>query len=262
MEPAVDLKALVRSLESPECRVRKAAVQEAWRHLVPGKEPTRYLRGLRQAEAESQGDVRRRLALIARDAEAEANFLEIRSKELSFVERGRGARSREEQATRIEDARSMYLAAIRNPSESPIVRGMAAGEMLFAIDRFHQFSQEKRSPFPPGALGKWTSDLLGLLKSPDPTVRLIVGIVIARRPGIPGRTLRKGEIVPELIAGLRHQELHLRIMSQTTLEALTGRDSCLDPSDPDAQREPEIKAWESWWGVEKKRIARETLPGS
>ena len=175
------------------------------------------------------------------------------------MERLRGARSREEQAKRIEEAREAYLAIIRNPNESAIVRDNAAGQMLFAIDRFHQFSQEKASPFPPEALGTWASDLVELLRSSDSTVRLIGALAAGARPGIPGRTVRKGAIIPELIAGLRHPELTFRIGSQTTLEALTARDSCLDPTDTDAQREPEIKAWESWWNVEKRRIAQEAL---
>jgi len=261
MAPIVDLDALRRSLGSPDCRVRKEAVLEAWRNLVPEKEPTRYLKRLRQAVDESQGDLRRRLALIARDAEEEANLWERRWTDLSFVERLRGVRSREEQAQRIDDARRAYLAIIRDSKESPTVRLIAAGEMLFTIDRFYQFSQEKASPFPPGALRTWTSDLLGLLKSSDPTVRLIGAIVAGARPGIPGRTVRKGTIIPELIAGLRQPELTFRLRSQTTLEALTARDSCLDPTDPDPLREPEIKAWESWWSLEKKRIAREKLGG-
>jgi hypothetical protein len=262
VNPAPDIKALARSLESPDCRVRKGAVLEAWRGLVPDEEPTRYLDGLRQALEKSQGDVHRRLTLISKDAEAEANFWAKRWKELSFVERLRGARSREEQAKRIEEARKTYLAIIRNPNESAIVRDNAAGQMLFAIDRFHQFSQETASPFPPGVLRTWTSDLLALLRSPDRTVRLIGALAIGARPGIPGRTVRKREIIQELIAGLRHQELSLRIGSQNTLEALTGRDSCLDPTDTDPLRGSEIKAWESWWNTEKKRLGPEKLPGS
>ena len=259
MAQAVDVETLVRSLGSPDCRARKAAVLEAWRNLVSEREPRRYLKSLRETVDESQGEVRRRLVLLAKDAEAEADFWETRWKELFFVERVRRARSREEQARRIEEARNLYLTIIRDPSESSIVRGNAAGEMLFAIDRFDQFSQEKRSPFPPGALRAWTSDVLGLLKSPDPTVRLIGACEVGARPGLPGRTVRKGVIIPVLLAGLRHSELSLRIRSQTTLEALTGRDSCLDPTDPDAEREPEIKAWESWWNIEKRKLARETL---
>ena len=262
MAASVGVEALLQSLESPDCRVRKAALLEARRPLVPPEKPSGSLKGLRQAVDESQGDLHRRLALIARDAEAEANLWEKRWTDLSFVERLRGVRSREEQAQRIEDARRAYLAIIRDSKEPPTVRLIAAGEMLFAIDRFHQFSQEKASPFPPGALRTWTSDLLGLLKSSDPTVRLIGAIVAGARPGIPGRTVRKGAIIPELIAGLRQPELTFRLRSQTTLEALTGRDSCLDPTDTDPLRESEIKAWESWWNIEKKRLAPEKLPGS
>lgn len=262
MAPVVDLNALRRSLESPDCRVRKEAVLEAWRNLVPEKEPTRYLSSLRQAVDESHGEVRRRLVLMVGDAEAEANFWAERWKQLLLVERLRGARSPEERDRRLDEARKAYLTIIRDPNEPPVVRGHVAGLMLFAIDRFHQFSQEKASPFPRGALRTWTSDLLGLLKSSDPTVRLIGAIVAGARPGIPGRTVRKGTIIPELIAGLRQPELTFRLKSQTTLEALTGRDSCLDPTDPDPLREPEIKAWESWWNAHKKGVGQEKLPGS
>jgi hypothetical protein len=134
--------------------------------------------------------------------------------------------------------------------------------MLFAIDRFHQFSREKASPFPPGVLQAWTSDFLALLKSPDPTVRLIAALPMGTRPGVPGRTVRKGSVISQLMSGLRHSDFSLRMESQTVLEKLTIRESCLDPTDPDYQREPEIKAWEKWWSIEKKRIAQQKLPGS
>ena len=116
VEPAVDMKALVRSLESPDCRVRKAAVLETWRHLVPEKDPTRYLKDLREAVNDSRGDMRRRLALIDRHAEAEADFWQVRWKELFFVERLRTARSLAQGGTWIEDARKVYLAIIRDPN--------------------------------------------------------------------------------------------------------------------------------------------------
>ena len=100
---------------------------------------------------------------------------------------------------------------------------------------------------------------MGLLKSPDPTVRLIAAIPIGVGEGIPGRVLRKGSIIAELIRGLRHPEFSLRIESQTVLERLTGRDPCMDPTDADVQREPVIKEWESWWNTERKRVGQEKL---
>ncbi len=260
--PAVDLTTLRRSLESPDCRVRRAAVLEAWRNLVPEEEPGRYLESLRQAVQESQGELRRRLTLLAQDAEAEAISWQTRRKELFFGGRVRGARSREEQAKRIEKSRKLYLTTIKNPEETPVVRLNAAGQMLFAIDRFHQFSQQKSSPFPPGVQGVWTSDVVRLLKDRDPTVRLIGAIVVGQGPGIPGHAVLKGPIIRELIAGLRHSQFHLRIGSQTTLDTLTNWDSCLDPTDPEDLREPEIRKWERWWSIGKKKLSHEKLSGS
>lgn len=258
-ETVIDFENLVQSLQSPDCRVRKVAVLDASRRLVPPEQPRRHLEGLRRLVEDSRGDLHRQLSLILAKADAEVAFWEVRWRSFSFVEYLRGAHSPAEIGRRIGDARKMYLDTIKNPDESAVVRLYAAGEMLVAIDRFYQFSREKASPFPQDALGGWTADLLGLLRSRDHTVRLVGALAAGVRPGIPGTALRKDVVISKLISGLRHPEFVLRTRSQTTLEGLTGRDSCLDPTDIEAEREPEIKAWEIWWASQKGRIGAEKL---
>jgi hypothetical protein len=73
----------------------------------------------------------------------------------------------------------------------------------------------------------------------------------------------KGAVIPALIAGLRGESFEERLRSQRALfflSSVSAEQSCVDPTDPRAQRAEGVGQWQAWWTANKGTLAREKVP--
>ncbi len=138
-----------------------------------------------------------------------------------------------------------------DPSESFMTRRLAAAVIA---------ESSRKSSIARNA--GWGEPLPRRLTSPDPTARLLAGIIAATGGFVPGEAPTKGRVVPELLRGLDADSFAARYESTRALLAVSRQPVdrvCVDPSDGPSDRAAGVRAWQTWWEQSKARSADETI---
>ncbi len=240
---------LVRGLAAAECPQRMRALSEFF--AVPGRESTRL------------GEVRKQLAgvdpTIAARVKMVLDFEELREKDWRRLDRFMEELRRissisdpSQRTRRVNALRQRLLRIIANRNEPFGTRwGVASFMVTIATE------------FAPGLTSTWTQDIVQLLESPDPQVRLIGSLFAAGGMLHKGQDPKKGVVIPSLIEGLRGQSFDERDASQRELLHLANvnpDEFCLDPTDPTALRAVGIQRWETWWTQNKDALSDQRIP--
>lgn len=237
---------LVAGLSSDDCATRRSSLRTIFPKLLDQNAPFHYVPALREEIAKADPEMQRKLNEVLAPLESWASFRAHRKEALEQLLIQKLDPERFETNPKSQRGlRNEFLAIIRNPDENIHVR-LYAGSVMTTAVRNH-----------PGAEKDWAPSLVRLLRDRDPVTQ-IVG-VSAILSGVQRQRIPKAGLAAPLIKNLRHPSPSVRQIAQNFLEAIVGRQVCLDPTDLEETRESAILQWEAWWNTNRSRLEKERL---
>jgi hypothetical protein len=236
---------LTQGLESSTCADRWQALERYLRSSGDRLAP------LRQRLSTVSQPMRARLVPVVRFLEEDARArVRVQGWEGEFATMA-GIPDGARQSSELEDMHQRLLGVIHNPKESFGARLDAATFMAVQV-----------TEFAPQLMATWGQDFPGLLRSKDPRVRIVGALLYSRGMLFNSQAPQKGVVIPVLITGLRGESFEERLRSQRALfflSSVSAEQSCVDPTDPRAQRAEGIGQWQAWWAANKDALAREKV---